>query len=525
MTSPLALVRIEHLYPLLALSFFGFVISLTPIPPNDFWWHVKAGEIVAEEGRIPDTNLWAWTLPRDQPFVYGGWLGQLLLYLSFSAGGVPLVVFLRNALALTMLALVAWEARRRSGSWRLATLATTLAGFMALGNVTVRPQMWAWLPFMLMLLILARYSAGVLRPTWLLALPILMALWVNLHGSFVLGIGLVGAYLAGELLPRVVDGAEALEWGRIRSLALAALATLLATLANPFGLGIFRHAEMLLTDEPGRKLGLEWQPPAPTDLGNGTFYASILLLIVVLAATRKRPSASDLLVLCSLLWLAWSGQRYVIWFGLMAAPVIIGCLSGIPIQLPLRPGPGANASAPASLSSWGHRSNGVTAGGVPALNASLAALLLVPIAISQPWFVREAPIPDVYHSRMLSAPAPPMLSTDTPIGAAEHIKRNPGGRLFNDLGDSSYLIWAVPEQGVFIDTRFAPYSLKIFEDHLAITEARRWEELLNQYGADRILLSLRHQPRLAEALTGSRNWTREYADPRNEVWTRADARR
>src|SRR5205823_2817104 len=163
-------------------------------------------------------------------------------------------------------------------------------------------------------LILGRYTSGQLHPRWLLALPPLMVFWVNVHGSFVLGLVLLAAFLAGEVLRRVRTPGDALDWRQLRILGLVALLVLLATLVNPRGLDIVSYVTGTIGNRVSQAVIAEWQPPSI--ISGLFFYASILLLLVALAHVARPPSPTDLLVLCIFLWLAWSGQRYIIWFSI-----------------------------------------------------------------------------------------------------------------------------------------------------------------------------------------------------------------
>jgi hypothetical protein len=131
---------IDLLWLAVVLAAFGVLVSLVPLPPNDFWWHLKIGTLILDERRIPATNMFGWTLPPDAPFTYGAWLGEALLALLYRAGGLSLPTFARNLLALVAFALIGWEARRRGGSGRLAALALTLAAGMSLNNLVLRPR-------------------------------------------------------------------------------------------------------------------------------------------------------------------------------------------------------------------------------------------------------------------------------------------------------------------------------------------------------------------------------------------------
>jgi hypothetical protein len=496
-------VRTEHLYLVLALGALGFLVSIAPILPHDLWWHLRVGQLIAQDGRVPQGNLFAWSIPPDTPYTYAVWLGEWLLYTVHRlgewsrVGGWELLIFVRNALVLGTYTLLAVEVRRRTGSIRLAALAVGLAGTMALNNLDLRPQMWSWLLFVLTLVLLRRYVDGALRARWLALLPAILVVWVNSHGSFTLGIALASLVALGETLRRLMRFPGALIWPRIALIYVVVAADALATLLNPHGLGVWVYVRLLLTD-PATRLLADWQPPTPGGVTSDLFFVSILLLVVALAYARGRPSPTDLLLVCAFMWLAWSGQRYIIWFGLVAMPVLAEALARTGLAMP-RPTPS-------------HR------GG--ALNTIIGTLIVVPVVLAQPWLVRNLPEP--YLARMLEPPAPPLLTLDTPVGAAEFLRGAPGGRLFNEMGYGSYLIWALPDQSVFVDPRVELFPPQIWEDYFSISRGQGADGLLRRYGIDRVLLSREAQPDLAAALAMTPSWQREYVDGWSEVWRRVD---
>src|SRR5262245_14760860 len=335
----LPLPGIEQLWPIMALTLIGVFIALVPTPPHDFWWHLKAGQIVAEQG-IPSTNLFAWSLPADQPFVYATWLGEWLFFALYQIGGLQAPILARNLLGLAGFTLVALEARRRSGSWRLAALAALRAGAMALNNLPTRTQNWSWVPFALYTLLLGAYAGGQARPRALLALPPLMAFWVNAHGAFILGLVLLAIVAAGETLRQLLGQAGALGWARLRWLYLAGAATAAATLLNPSGPRIFGYVRKLLTDPSIQRLVVEWQPPTPYSLAGAFFFFSILVLLLALLASlrlaRRRPTITDLLLVGAFLWLALGSQRNVIWYGMLAMPILAQSLASPPAPIARR---------------------------------------------------------------------------------------------------------------------------------------------------------------------------------------------
>jgi len=477
---------------------FAFLVSLTPQPPNDLWWHLKVGEIIWAARRVPQAQMFAWTFPADTPFVYAAWLGELWLYHLHQVGGLALVLAVRTALVVGAFWTVATEARRRCGSWRLTALPLALACAMVLNNLIARPQMWSFLPFVLYGVLLQRFVEERLDARWVLGLPLMMAVWVNLHGAFVLGGVLIALYAAGTGLQALQKERRPAALRHLRWLVFIGALTALAMLLNPQGPRIAAYVMDLMTDRPSQKLVVEWQSPTPEGVANTAFFAGVLILLVVLAYSRYRPSATDTLLLAAFLWLAWSGQRYVVWFALITTPILAQALAGLPIRWPILPV---------------QRNT---------LNAVLMAALALPVILVQPWWVERVPLPETYWVQVLrDTEAGPLVDTATPVGAATYLREHPGGHLFNEMGYGSYLIWALPEQGGFIDPRVELYSYEMWQDYIRIGQGVRYNELLGRYGVDRILLDRASQAELSRQLAADWRWNLEYEDTYAQIWQRS----
>ncbi len=489
----------DHLWPLIVLAGFGFYTSLVPQVPNDLWWHLKIGEQIHTTGTVPTTALFTWVLPTNTPFTYGAWLAEYLFYGLYRLGGVNIVLTMRTVLALLAFGLVGYEAWRQGGSWRLASLAVVLAGLMSLNNLIARPQNWAWSLFMGFYILLGKYADGQLRRHWLLLCPLLMAFWVNVHGSFVLAPIMVGIFLMGEALRTWLKWSEALSWRDVKWLAIIEGLTLAATSANPQFARIYGYVVNMMTDLPSQSLIVEWQSPTPEGIANITFFASILILLLVLAYTQYRPKPTEALLIVAFLWLAWSGQRYVVWFAMIGMPFLVKVLSKlVPPRFFMAP-------------SLRNR-----------LNLVLALLLCIPVILAQPWFLNCLPLPETYWKLVLRDSEIGMpLSIATPVQAVAYLEQHPGGHLFNEMGYGSYLIWAMPEQGVFIDPRVELYPYEQWLDYIRISDGVNYNELLMNYNVDRILLDLEKQKTLSELLAGDPLWEMEYHDSYAQIWRRS----
>lgn len=490
---------IDHLWLLAILLCFAFVISPMPVGPNDFWWHLKIGERIYQTASIPSTSIYSWSLSADHPYTYGAWFAGYLMYLVYKIGGVTLIIFMRNALTVLAFALVSLEAWRRSGSWRIAALVTLFACAMASNNFEVRPQMWAWLPFILFYILLSRYTSGQLKAGWLLLLPLSMVFWVNVHGAFVLGPVILGIFIAGEALRIFLKQEGKLSWKSVGWMGVITALTGAAMLANPKFTGIIGYVYNMMVDQPSQKLVVEWQSPAPNTYAAIFFYLSILLMLGLFAYSRYRPTPTEALLIAGFLWLAWSGVRYVVWYGIVSMPILAATIKEMVKGKPWMVVPPRNI-----------------------LNLAIVAVLAIPAVLVQPWFIERLPMPEAYWNVVLrDSGVGPMLSVNTPIGATEYLKENPGGRLFNEMGFGSYLIWAVPEQGVFVDTRVELYPYDQWLDYIRIGNGIRYNELLDQYGADRLLLHPKLQGELITQLEMDPLWVLEYQDDYAQIWTKA----
>ncbi len=156
-------------------------------------------------------------------------------------------------------------------------------------------------------------------------------------------------------------------------------------LVNPRGLGSLSYMLGLLTDTPSQRLIMEWQSPTPEGIANVVFYASILALLAAVAYSHQRLKITELLLALSFTWLAWSGMRYILWFGLILIPLLARQIGGLPIpKLPLE--------TQTNL-----------------LNTLLAVVIFLPALIVQPWFVNRLPLPPKFIDQIWSeAPDGPL---------------------------------------------------------------------------------------------------------------------
>jgi hypothetical protein len=290
---------------------------------------------------------------------------------------------------------------------------------------------------------------------------------------------------------------KAQNWHQIGWIGCTGILSGLAMLVNPRFTGIIAYTINLLTNPPSQHLIEEWQSPTPQGLSNIFFYISILIFIIVLAYSKYRLTLSEIILFVGFLWLAWSGQRYVIWYGLISMPLLARLVKDLPIKTP--------AFVPQK--NW--------------VNLALAILLFIPVIAVQPWFVEKLPLPDTYWQQVLrGSPPGKLISVETPVAAAEYLKSHPGGHIYNEMGYGSYLIWAIPKQGVFVDPRVELYPYDQWMDYIDVNNGINYNAILTKYGVDRILLDKELQPNLATLLSKDQLWNLEFDDQYAQIWSK-----
>ncbi|NHZ72593.1 MAG: hypothetical protein GWP17_05880, partial [Aquificales bacterium] len=186
---------------LLTLIVFIAIFTMAARLPTDTdsWWHMQAGRWIVENQAIPITDSFSHTR-LGAPWIDHGWLAQAVIYLFWDGLGYAGLVLLLASLV-TAAFLFAWLQCREANPWLRAFIMILAA--VASGIIwAVRPQMVSFLLTSVAAYILYRYKQGSRWIIWLM--PLLMLLWVNIHGGFAIGFILMVAYLFGETVNWVI---------------------------------------------------------------------------------------------------------------------------------------------------------------------------------------------------------------------------------------------------------------------------------------------------------------------------------
>ena len=221
------------------------MISGTAVDP-DLWGHVRFGQDMLDSGsiRVPDT----YSFTADRPWVNHEWLSEIVMAAAFRQFGVPGLNLLRIAVTLATLALVWCSSAGIPERYKILIVGAGALG-IRLRSLPVRPQLFSLLLFAALMTLINRSDrTHSWRPLWFV--PIVMALWANVHGGWIVGLAVFGLWC----LMTVINES----WRRRLVIAVLLTASVVATLITPYGFEMWNFIGT--TVHVNREMIADWQP-------------------------------------------------------------------------------------------------------------------------------------------------------------------------------------------------------------------------------------------------------------------------
>ncbi|HPL29390.1 MAG TPA: hypothetical protein PLG21_15175, partial [Anaerolineae bacterium] len=427
--------------------------TIREVADPDLWWHMATGRHIVADGRIPAFDVFSFTASSHR-WVTHEWLSDLLLY-----GGYQLVGLVGLGLFFTLVITAAFALvylRCRSKPV-LAGCAVLLAALAASPTYGVRPQMFSLL-FASLFLYILESTAGGGRRVWLL-LPLTLV-WANLHSGFVAGLAIIGVAAVGEELEWLagagrLGGLPHRGWlaPRARQLVLVALACLAASLVTPNGVAAVAFPFGTLSNTPIQASIQEWASPNFHQSLAWPLGAFWLALLGVLAASRRRLEATQLLLLVGASLATMYSMRHAVFLALVGAPLLAERAG----ELWPRP---ERAARPASR-----------------LAQQALWVVLGLLVVAAGWRIRLAAQRSAAAERELY-----------PSAALAYMREHGiDGRVFNAYHWGGYLIWQGHQ--VFIDGRAEVYGDEVLGEYARTWSLQPgWERTLRRHGVEAMLV-------------------------------------
>jgi hypothetical protein len=448
------------------------VLSFRGVYEPDLWWHLAQGrENVTHH--LVRANVFSFTYPEYRQH-FTSWGFDSLAYVCWRVAGLTGIQVLELGLLTATLGIVYATCRRRSSA--AVAAAVLLLGFIVIEPRAIpRPHLASFLGLAVCALIAERAVVERSSRPLVWTIPC-VAIWSNVHVECVFGVLFVILFASGELAHPV-----ALSRTEARRALWVAIACALATMANPYGVGLLRYTyenasvpQILQIAELGR-------PYLPNYAG---FYAFAGLAVIVLMVRPRDFTIRDALIVVAFGALGARYLRLTPLLVIASAPIVAARL-GVLVPTVLDP-----------------RALLIT------VAAASVALCRLPISafVTELTVEKSALEPRAFFSR----------------GAAD-FSRSKGlrGPMFNSFNLGGHLAWTMyPDGRTFVDSRLQAYPPEHFRAILRASASQPdWDRLIAD--VDWAVLSVARRNQLSGAGRFPRTaWATVYWDNAAEVVVR-----
>jgi hypothetical protein len=447
---------------------------------GDLGWHITVGKQIQATHTWPTFDTFSYTAT-GTPWIAYEWLGDVILAAVAHAGGLRALAILFMVLQGAIVVLIYVYARLRCHNARAAFMAAVLL-LPCVMNCVLRPQQIGYVYLLITLICLEGFRQGHSRALW--ALPVVGALWVNTHGSFVLLPVALAVYTVCGLVEGRWQGIEAVRWTDAQRVHLEvfSLLSILALTLTPYGTRLAFYPFRLALSQPLLVAFItEWRPFDWSQWFGIMLLVLLLGFLIVQILWKPAHRVEDIVLLLAAVYATANHARFLFLLVPVFAPLLATCLAR---WMPSQRGPGDRYL----------------------LNAALMLGIAAGIIA---FFPRTGELQCAMMRRQ-------------PQGAVEYIRTHAVPTpMFNDPDWGGYLIESLgPANKVFMDGRIDIYEYSgVFADYLRIMLATPQAlPLLKRYRVQSCLVM--HDTALAGLLATEAEWQKVYDDGLSKIFVR-----
>lgn len=452
------------------IYFFSFITA-----DPDLWGHILFGKEVLESMTIPQVDIYSYTA-NGMEWINHEWVSEILMYYIFNLLGSPGLLFGKILIGLVIITLLSVICFNRKISLSSYGFVFILSVFIISPGFMIRPQLMTFLCSTLFLFIIHYYLEKRINLLWLL--PLVMILWVNSHGGFIIGAGILPIIFVSEYLNCHLKKKDK---GHLRHLGIWTIITEASMLINPYGLNLlfFIHETLSLP----RSI-TEWAPVTIFDLSFLRLKIFSICVILSFSIKMHKNRYWEIGVIVITILYAFLHQRHTPILAIFASPFLTEKLSELAGNL--------KNNKKVLLSSFSYA----------ILNIFIVSIigyqLFASINKYKKFEYNIVVDPNIY-----------------PVSAVGFLKTNNiKGNLLVPFDWGEYAIWKLyPDNRVSIDGRFRTvYPEEVIIDHFDSARGQEaWNTLLNKYSSD-IVLAKRNPFSQRMINDSSDEWLYVYSD-------------
>ena len=400
-----------------------FYIKFARLADPDIWWHMRAGEWIVQNHRIPHVDPFSATT-MGKPWIDYNWLFDLGSYWVVSQFDLASIVWFETLMRIGVTAgLFSLLRTVTSNFWKALGL-TALAMLAMAWVLPPRPGAISVLFFLLELHVLVSAQRKA-NPRLLWIIPAIFVLWANIHIEFVTGLFMLGIFCLEPLARKLVEMSRGLRTPvdeYTRQLWMTGIASGVAVMLNPYGPYLLTSAFNYARDTKIYDVIVEFHAMHFRSMNDWAVLALLMLACFSLGRSRQFRYAWSIL----LAWAAWMGFRSLreVWLVAILSAVIIASARGDEEQ----------ASEKIVRTS-------------PGMRLAVGATVFVVLIVGASYW-------SLSSKKLLQ-----QVSEIYPLGAVGYIHQNHlQGPLLNELSWGGFLIYAAPEIPVSLDGRTNVHS-------------------------------------------------------------------
>ncbi len=451
----------------------------------DTGYHIRAGEFIIDNGKIPEADIFSFLTP-PLPWTLHEWLGEVIMALVHRLTGITGIVIMFSFLIALSGYLVFTLLLEGKTNLYFSSIAVLLVTLSSASNWLARPHIFTFVLFIIWYHLLSNYQYR--ERNHLYFLPLIMVIWVNLHGGFILGLILLGIYLFGNLAQYCFAAPNnRRQWlDKARRIGLITIVCALVALFNPYGYDTLLFPFRVVQDKFLMDSIAEYLSPNFHSILIMPFELLLLTTIAIFAVSSSTVDAIELTLMMLFGHMALFSSRHIPLFAFIAGPILVKhaqlafeSTDGRLIKILKRRMENLAAVNQATIRFlW------------PAFGMAVVLALVAVGAIKHDFDSNYVPTKAVAFIRQ------------------EFI----AGNMFNNDEFGDYIIYAAwPRYRVFIDGRTDMYGASRVKEYLTLSQARDgWESLIEKYQLTWVF----HEPTsmLSKILLERTDWKLVYSD-------------
>ena len=452
-----------------ALYFFSFITA-----DPDLWGHLMFGKEIWTSKAIPRFDIYSYTAYGAE-WINHEWLSEVLMWLVFNTFGSPGLLIGKMIIGLITVSAISIISYNRKTHFLIYGLVFVISVFIMSPGFMTRPQLATFLFTSLLFLVIHFYIERRVNILW--TLPFIMILWVNSHGGFIIGGGILLIIAALEYISCFIKKKDS---NYLRGLILWILITEASMIINPYGFNllVFLYKTLSLS----RSIS-EWEAISLFDLSYMRMKIFSICVILSFFINKNKNRYWEIGIITVAMAFAFIHQRHTPVFAIIAAPFLAEKISGIAERLRL------NEKVISIFSQV-------------ILSIVVAFIMGYQLSVTMNKYIKaEFNIivdPNVY-----------------PVSAIQFLKvNNIKGNLLVPFEWGEYAIWKLyPDNKVSIDGRFdTVYPEEVINDHFnGMKSEKGWESLMEKYPTD-IVLARRDSFSKRMINVSSDDWIYIYSD-------------